>query len=182
MNTFRIRATNVRENSIRNVALYPPVVSRTLLETVAIRDPPITVKVMRAIFVEKYFMPKKEEVKAAVIVGQDPYDIPVRQSPAIQSGKDTMVTAKRVTPAAQIVRMFAHSIVLRRPMVSKTAPVRIRPKPLHTERIPTRVTARDSGAFTESAKSLAKLITELPTAAKKEIQINAIQNDGRRSI
>ena len=93
-----------------------------------------------------------------------------------------MDTASNVTPAAQMVRVLAHNMVFLRPMMSKTAPVRIRPKPLHTERTPTRVTARDSGAFTERARSLAKLITELPTAARKEMQINAIQKDGRESI
>jgi len=72
MNTFKMSATNVRNSSIAKVAVYPPVTSRTLLDTVAIREPPITVKVMKAILVEKYFRPKKEEVNAAVIVGQAP--------------------------------------------------------------------------------------------------------------
>ena len=65
-------ATQVRHKSIIKAALYPPVISKTLFETVAISEPPITVKVIRAIFVEKYFIPKKDEVKAAVIVGQEP--------------------------------------------------------------------------------------------------------------
>ena len=43
----------------------PPVISSTLLDTVAIKEPAITVNVISAIFVEKYFIPKKEEVKAA---------------------------------------------------------------------------------------------------------------------
>ena len=55
-----------------NVAAYPPVISSTLLDTVAMSEPPMTVNVIRAILVEKCFMPKKEEVKAAVIVGQAP--------------------------------------------------------------------------------------------------------------
>ena len=71
-----------------NVLVYPPVTSRILLDAVAISEPPITVKVINAIFVEKYFMPKKEEVNADVIVGQAPYDIPVRHKPAIQRGKE----------------------------------------------------------------------------------------------
>lgn len=146
------------------------------------KEPAITVKVISAMLVEKYFMPKKEEVKAAVMVGQAPYDIPVRHKPAIQRGREPMDTAKSVTPAAQMVSTLAHNIVLRRPMESKRAPVRIRPNPLHTDNTPTRDTARASEALTDSAKSLAKLITELPTAAKKEIQINAIQKEGRQSI
>ena len=58
----------------------------------------------------------------------------------------------------------------------------IRPKPLHTERTPTRETANDSGAFTDSARSLAKLITELPTAARNDIHIKASQKEGRANI
>ena len=55
-----------------NVVVYPPVTSKILFDTVAIREPHMTVKVIRAMLVEKYFMPKKDEVKAAVIVGQAP--------------------------------------------------------------------------------------------------------------
>ena len=55
-----------------NVALYPPVTSRILFDTVAIREPPITVNVISAILVDKYFIPKNDEVKAAVMVGQEP--------------------------------------------------------------------------------------------------------------
>ena len=69
---FRIKDINVRHNSIRKAVSYPPVISKILLDTVAIREPPITVKVINAILVEKYFIPKKEEVKAAVMVGQEP--------------------------------------------------------------------------------------------------------------
>ena len=72
MKIFKISATKVSANSIINVVVYPPVASRTLLETMAIRDPPMTVNVIRAILEEKYFMPKKEEVNAAVIVGHAP--------------------------------------------------------------------------------------------------------------
>ena len=78
--------------------------------------------------------------------------------------------------------IFEQIIVFRRPMASKRAPVRIRPNPLQTESTPTRDTASDSGAFTDSARSLAKLITELPTAARKEIHIKASQKEGRDSI
>ena len=35
-------------------------------------------------------------------------------------------------------------------------------------------------SLTERARSFAKLITELPTAANREMQINAIQNEGRQ--
>ena len=100
----------------------------------------------------------------------------------IHNGKELMNVAKRVTDAAQIVRMFAQSMVFLRPIASKTAPVRMRPTPLQTERTPTKETASDSGADTESARSLAKLITVLPTAAKKESVIKAIQKEGRRII
>ena len=55
-----------------NVAVYPPVISRILFETVAMSEPPITVNVINAMFVEKYFIPKKDEVKADVIVGHAP--------------------------------------------------------------------------------------------------------------
>ena len=54
------------------VAVYPPVISKTLFEKVAIKDPTITVKVIIAMLLEKYFMPKNEDVKAAVMVGQEP--------------------------------------------------------------------------------------------------------------
>jgi hypothetical protein len=42
---------------------------------------------------------------------------------------------------------------------------------LHTESTPTKDTASASVALTDSARSFAKLITELPTAARKEMQI-----------
>ena len=54
------------------VAVYPPVISKILLDTVAISEPPITVKVIIAMLVGKYFIPKKDDVKAAVIVGHAP--------------------------------------------------------------------------------------------------------------
>ena len=153
-----------------------------MFDAVAIKEPAITVKVISAMFVEKYFMPKKEEVKAAVMVGQAPYDTPVKHKPATHKGREPTDTANRVTAAAQMVRILAYSIVLRRPMASKSAPVRIRPRPLQIDKIPTRDTARASDAFTDNAKSLAKLITELPTAAKKEMHTKAIQKEGRQSI
>ena len=182
INKFKIKAILLKDNSMINAPVNPPVTSRILFEAVAMREPPRTVKVISAIFVEKYFIPKKDEVKADVIVGQAPYDIPVKHKPAIQRGKEPRLTANNVTAAAPIVSKLEQIIVLRRPMVSKSAPVRIRPKPLHTESTPTRETANDSGAFTDSARSLAKLITELPTAAKKEMHIKASQKEGRASI
>ena len=93
-----------------------------------------------------------------------------------------MVTAKSVMPAAQMVSTLANNMVLRRPMRSKIIPIRIRPKPLQIDKTPTKVTARDSAAFTDKARSFAKLITELPTAARKDRQVNAIQKEARRSI
>ena len=100
----------------------------------------------------------------------------------IQSTKELDITAINVTRAAQIVKILAHIIVLRQPMTSNNAPVIILPIPLQTESTPTKETAKVSGAFTESAISFAKLITELPTAARKDMHRNAIQKDGRQSI
>ena len=62
----------MRVRSIIKVAVYPPVNSSTLFERVAIREPTITVKVISAILFEKFFIPKKDEVNAAVMVGQEP--------------------------------------------------------------------------------------------------------------
>ena len=164
------------------MTVYPPDSSRTLFDAVATSDPTITVKVIIAILPEKCFIPKNDEVNAEVMVGQAPYDIPVRHTPIMQSAKESTDTAIRVTVAAPIVRIFAQSIVLRQPIESNRIPVRMRPTPLHIERIPTRETANASGASTDRARSLAKLITELPTAARKDMHINAIQKDGRESI
>ena len=72
MKMFRTKAIKLRKSSIIKVAGYPPVTSRILFDTVAIREPPITVKVISAMLVDRYFMPKKEDVKAAVMVGQAP--------------------------------------------------------------------------------------------------------------
>ena len=69
---FKISAMALKDRSIANVAVYPPVTSRILFDMVAIREPPMEVKVMRAILVGKYFIPKNEEVNAAVMVGQAP--------------------------------------------------------------------------------------------------------------
>ena len=69
---FKINATDVRKSNIINVAVYPPVISKILFDKVAINEPTMTVKVIRAMLVEKYFIPKKDEVKAAVMVGQAP--------------------------------------------------------------------------------------------------------------
>ena len=65
-------ATKVKIRSIINAPVYPPVISSTLFDAVAIKDPTITVNVIRAILLEKCFIPKKDEVNAAVIVGQEP--------------------------------------------------------------------------------------------------------------
>ena len=72
MKIFNTSATKVKASSIANVALYPPVTSKILFDAVAIKEPPITVNVISAMLVEKYFIPKKDDVKAAVIVGQAP--------------------------------------------------------------------------------------------------------------
>ena len=179
---LRTKATKVNARSITNVAEYVPVSSNTLFDAVAIKEPIITVKVIIAMLFEKCFMPKYEEVNAAVIVGHEPYDIPVRHNPTMHTGSEPMVTASKVIPAAQMVKIFAHIIVFLGPNLSKTIPVSILPRPLHMERTPTKETARLSGAFTESARSFAKLITELPTAARKDMQIKASQNEREQSI
>ena len=72
MNMFMGSAIKVKDSNIPKAAVYPPVASKTRFAAVAIKDPTITVKVMSAMLVEKYFMPKKEDVYAAVIVGQEP--------------------------------------------------------------------------------------------------------------
>ena len=72
INKFKTNATKLKANSIINVAVYPPVTSRILFDAVAMNEPPMEVKVIRAILVEKYFIPKKEEVNAAVMVGHAP--------------------------------------------------------------------------------------------------------------
>ena len=72
MNIFNTNAIALNNNNIINVLVYPPVTSRILFDAVAMREPPITVKVINAIFVEKYFIPKMDEVNADVMVGQAP--------------------------------------------------------------------------------------------------------------
>ena len=69
---FSTKDIRVRTISITNAPVYPPVISRTLFDKVAIREPAITVNVIRAILFEKCFIPKNEEVNAAVIVGHEP--------------------------------------------------------------------------------------------------------------
>ena len=91
-------------------------------------------------------------------------------------------TDTRVIPAAQIVRMFAEIMVIRRPSASYTAPVRILPRPLQTASTPTRVVARVGAAPTESTRSRAKLITELPTAVMNTINTKALQKVKLESI
>ena len=113
MNILSSHATNVKANSITNAAVYPPVASSTLFDAVAINEPTITVNVIRAILLEKFFIPKNDDVNAAVIVGQEPYDIPVRHKPTIHSTREFTDTAIKVTTAAQIVSILAQSIVLR---------------------------------------------------------------------
>ena len=93
----------------------------------------------------------------------------------MQRGRELTLTAMSVTPAEAMVSTLAEIIVKRLPIESNTAPQIILPRPLQTDKTPTKDTARDSGAFTERARSFAKLITELPTAARKEMQIKAIE-------
>jgi hypothetical protein len=76
-------------------------------------------------------------------------------------------TAIRVTAGAAIVIALAVNMVTRRPNASNNAPDRIRPRPLHIERTPTKVVARAAAAPTESDISLAALMTVLPIAAER---------------
>ena len=69
---MRIKAANVSDNSITKADVYPPVTSKILFEAVAINEAVITVKVIIAILFEKYFIPKKDEVNVAVMVGHAP--------------------------------------------------------------------------------------------------------------
>ena len=85
INILSTSAAKVRAKSITKVAVYPPVASNTLLDAVAPKEPTITVKVISAILFEKCFIPKNVEVHAAVMVGQAPYEMPVRHTPTIHS-------------------------------------------------------------------------------------------------
>lgn len=85
----------------------------------------------------------------------------------MQKERDDICTASKVTVAAVMVRMAEVIMVIFLPAASKSAPVKTRPKPLQTASTPTMVVARAVVAPTESAKSRAKLITELPTAARQ---------------
>jgi len=72
INKFKTSATNVRARSIIKGIMYAPDASKTVLDAVAIKEPTITVKVISAILPEKCLSPKKVDVNAAVIVGQEP--------------------------------------------------------------------------------------------------------------
>ena len=54
---FKSNATKLKDSNIKNVVVYPPVISKILFETVAMSEPPITVKVMIAMFVDRFFIP-----------------------------------------------------------------------------------------------------------------------------
>ena len=97
-------------------------------------------------------------------------------------GSDPQDTASRVTPAAAMVSTLVTIMVNRRPLTSNSAPVKMRPKPLQTLRTPTIVVANASPAPTDRERSLAKLITLLPTAPSNPRQANAIQKLTRCSI
>ena len=76
----------------------------------------------------------------------------------MQRGREPRTTETRVSPAATIESRFAAIIVKRLPAASKSAPVRILPRPLQAERTPTRVVASAAVAPVESERSFAKLI------------------------
>lgn len=84
-------------------------------------------------------------------------------------GKELKTTERRVIPAATIESRFAAIMVNLLPAASKSAPVRILPSPLQADRTPTSVVASAALAPVESARSFAKLITELPTATRQVI-------------
>ena len=81
-----------------------------------------------------------------------------------------------------MVKTVAISMVFFLPKASNIAPVIILPKPLQTANTPTSVVAKATPAPTETAKSRAKLITELPTAVAKAIKANPRQNEKRDNI
>jgi len=72
INKFSTRATTVRASSITKGAAYPPDVSSTLFAAVATKDPAMEVNVIIAMLFGKCFIPKNEDVNAAVIVGHVP--------------------------------------------------------------------------------------------------------------
>ena len=100
----------------------------------------------------------------------------------MHTGKEPIITEIRVIPAATMVKRVAISIVFFLPRLSKRAPVIILPSPLQTASTPTKVVAKVALAPTESDKSRAKLITELPTAVAKASKANALQKEKRFSI
>ena len=81
-----------------------------------------------------------------------------------------------------MVRIFANSMVRFRPSLSNSAPMAMRPRPLHMESTPTSVVASAASAPTESARSRAKDITVFPTAERHTMQKKASQKEGLRII
>ena len=73
--------------------------------------------------------------------------------PATHRGTEWTATDSSVTRAARMAAPLASSMVRRRPRVSKRAPVRMRPRPLHTASTPTRVVDRAALAPTERERS-----------------------------
>ena len=96
--------------------------------------------------------------------------------------EDERVGALKTVAEARTARTPAAIMVLRRPKRSKAAPVRMRPKPLQTERIPTSTVAAAEARPTETARSLAMEITAFPPAARKTIIKSAFQKAAVFSI
>ena len=90
----------------------------------------------------------------------------------IHTANELVTTDISVTPAATMAVIFAVIITALRPYASNNIPDKILERPLHTAKIPTRLVAKSAPAPTDTAKSRAKLITELPTAVMK---VNSIK-------
>ena len=81
-----------------------------------------------------------------------------------------------------MVIIFANIIVRRRPAVSNITPHIILPSPLQMDNMPTRDVAKLSAAPINIARSLAKLITVLPTAASEIVYRKNFQKVNMPSI
>ena len=57
MNKVSTNATNVRDTNIMNVATYPPEISKTLFDAEAINEATMALNAIKAILLEKCFMP-----------------------------------------------------------------------------------------------------------------------------
>ena len=121
-------------------------------------------------------------MKAELMVGAHPYDIPVRHRPRMPVINVLVKTEISRSVGADIVTMFAKSMAFFLPARSNITPQIILPRPLNTDNTPTRVMARVSAAPIFTARSLAKLITVLPVAARVIRKRKNLQNVNRLII